>query len=310
VTAARVDKQRMDKLQKEAIEHVQEVAAARQQVVDMTAKVKKLERDSVKSAEERGLAQQEAAGQLCKLSAMWRAPLPVPPFQVPAANHDMVAELLRRLSHSAPMWQGIPSKCCKFQGIKIHSVAYTHSPYLWGQYQKTKEAILQKHKVFKVDLQPLTSTASFHGLGDLLKHYDLDDSVNEVILAHGCDRNNATSILQDGWDIRYTGTRGGCLYGEGMYFAREPCKCNQYTNPDGLKYIIIARVALGDPHYARNEYKGRHPPERPDHPAGARFDSIVVDPQYSQRGQAHWEYVLFDGKQAYPEMVISYEIPP
>merc|ERR1712194_226855 len=143
-------------------------------------------------------------------------------------------------------------------------------------------------------------------MGDL----ELDVSLNEVLLGTGCSEQAALDIIRDGFDPRFAGTRGGNLYGDGIYFSNEMCKCNQYTDTlgnSGLRHIIIARVTLGDPCFLNDEYDGRLPRERPA--GGSRFDSHVVDPQKSQRGQSHWEYVIFERAQAYPELLVTYEVP-
>lgn len=73
--------------------------------------------------------------------------------------------------------------------------------------------------------------------------------------------------------------------------------------------MLLARVALGEPHYVTTATRGR---VAPAHPHGGRYDSIVANIGISN-GQAsgrqeHREFIIFDGKQAYPEMLIYYSI--
>jgi len=218
-----------------------------------------------------------------------------------------VCEVLKGLSHNAHSFQGARSRCHGFQNLKILSVQVVHSSHLWNQYTKCKDELKEKHRALGVNVQQLRQP--FDGLHCLLPNHGLDTTVNEEILLHGCGEEAANSILSEGWDIRFTNTNGGSLYGEGMYFGRQPCKCHQYTGQSNPRRMLVSRVALGDPAYLEDEYSERLPPWRDEanHKKG-RHDSNVVSPLISRRGQSHWEYVIFDGRQAYPEMLITYQV--
>merc|ERR1711957_356195 len=158
------------------------------------------------------------------------------------------------------------------------------------------------------EIQPLSSAAKFDGLNELFGETSLGKDVNEIFLIHGCKWEAAQEIMKSGFDIRYTNS-GGNLYGDGLYFTKDVCKADQYTDQSGRRCIVISRVAPGDPVYVTAQYAGKHPPPRdPNDLAKGRFDSIVVDPARSQRGQAHWEYVLFESSQAYPELLVEYTL--
>ena len=60
---------------------------------------------------------------------------------------------------------------------------------------------------------------------------------------HGAERH----IARVGFDERLSGTGSGTFYGQGVYFAENVCKADQYSTPDGdgLCRLIVARVALG-----------------------------------------------------------------
>merc|ERR1711879_931300 len=93
------------------------------------------------------------------------------------------------------------------------------------------------------------------------------------------------------------------MYGQGTYFASQACKSHQYTCPanclracscPGRRTIIISRVALGDPFFAKRvDKKMTHPPRCGQ--AARFYGSVVANPgemQGHQRGrQDHQEFV-------------------
>lgn len=74
--------------------------------------------------------------------------------------------------------------------------------------------------------------------------------------------------------------------------------------------MIIARVTLGDAYAAeKTRRKERRPPVR-DSALGLLYDSVVVNPGpidgHHNETQTHQEFVICDGKQAYPCYVVQY----
>lgn len=269
-----------------------------QEVVD--AKQQVLEACAAKGVELRSLAE------------FFKACLPLTArcIQESASVVDQVQDMLRRLSHQQPTYQGMPSRCLAFQSIRIVSVQSNHNPDVWNKYTAAKEAMKRSHKARRVHVKALDPAASFSGFDCLLPGLSLDKEVNELVLVHGCPESAAKSICDEGFDIRCASSHGGSLYGEGLYFTKEPCKADQYTDKKSSRYMIISRVALRDPKYLTSEYANRRPPCRDEtSPCRGRFDSNVVDPKCSSRAQAHWEYILFDSCHAYPEMLIEYNVP-
>ena len=89
----------------------------------------------------------------------------------------------------------------------------------------------------------------------------------------------------------------------GTYFACQACKSAQYAR-DGT--MILARVAIGDPHYATEVNKEvRRPPTK--NGRSMCCDSIIARPgpmrNHQSGHQAHQEFVIFEQMQAYPEYV-------
>ena len=137
--------------------------------------------------------------------------------------------------------------------------------------------------------------------------YGVRREVNEVFLFHGCSNDSSNEILASGFDPRISKSSG--LYGKGTYFARQLCKAMQYAvaDSDGLRIVIVARVALGTPSFAKRvliKDDVRRPP--------MEADSIIaapgVMPGHHASTQTHCEYVVFDKAQAYPSFILKIKL--
>eukprot|EP00811_Abedinium_folium_P020300 NODE_2927_length_2120_cov_3.662318.p1 GENE.NODE_2927_length_2120_cov_3.662318~~NODE_2927_length_2120_cov_3.662318.p1 ORF type:complete len:552 (-),score=103.19 NODE_2927_length_2120_cov_3.662318:353-2008(-) len=249
---------------------------------------------------------------LYSLEALWRDPCTYKPPVLCSESFGHVERaelLLRKLSHLDKLFQGKQSRCFPFTQARILHMRSVHNPALWKKYLARKDEMRSEHQRCGIKLKPLPAPAS--GLVALLdRGVCLDTDINEEILVHGCLGKVADAIVREGFDLRRSGTGAGALYGEGIYFASEPCKANQYTKQEGLRSMIIARVAVGDPSFPKHGCKGRLPNLRDitDDRKG-RYDSHVIIPSNSERGQAHLEYVIFNSDQVYPEFVVEYEVP-
>ena len=139
----------------------------------------------------------------------------------------------------------------------------------------------------------------------------LDSKINEVLLLHGTTQ--VDQIAEFGFDLRLANERG--LYGQGIYFTDQSCKSFQYSGlgagRDGC--LIIARVILGHPSNAAGTLTQVkvEPMVDPNDPSKGRCHSVIVQPgtpNGSAQGQVHREFVLFNGAQAYPEMIVHFRI--
>lgn len=230
---------------------------------------------------------------------------------------QVTERLLCELSHQDATCNGCPSRCDQFKHVKVKQVRRIINPALWKKYCVRKDDMnrdLLEHKV-----TPTPIGALHQGYFRIMvPGLALDSDLNEVLLIHACPGNTAEKIARTGFDMRYSGTRGGNMYGKGIYFTHQGCKANQYTTmrppPQApTRTLLISRVALGDFSYLTQPYGGVVPMDRhPRQPDRGCFHSHVVDPQtcrHTQGEQAHWEHVIFDGAQAYPEFLVEYTIP-
>lgn len=229
-------------------------------------------------------------------------------------QYAAVGAILRSVSHKQQWHNGEESRCWAFQKLQIHSVEHVHNPHLWKKYTTAKEDMKKRHRSLDITVAPLDLEMSTSGIYSLLESLTsrgpLDLELNEVVLVHGCQEKAAKAIVKEGFDIRHTSSNGGNMYGEGIYFAKEPCKSCQYSAQYGMRHMFVARVALGDPNFLEGRFTGRLPPFRDQaDEAKERFDSNVVNPKKSNRSQMHWESVIFTGEQAYPELLVKYSLP-
>eukprot|EP00929_Paragymnodinium_shiwhaense_P007438 TRINITY_DN11135_c0_g1_i1.p1 TRINITY_DN11135_c0_g1~~TRINITY_DN11135_c0_g1_i1.p1 ORF type:complete len:710 (-),score=144.09 TRINITY_DN11135_c0_g1_i1:188-2251(-) len=230
-------------------------------------------------------------------------------IEEPVSVRTSVQNLLRKLSHGSSIFNGASSRCHAFQNITVVNVSICVNDHLWQEYELSKKALQQRHERSNVSVKPLEQSAQPSPLDVLLPHARLDSSVNEVFLFHGCQKEAANEILEDGFDVRRAGTGGGSMYGQGLYFAREPCKSDQYTAQSNRRFMIVARVLLGDWSYQTGGSSDRLAPLRqPSDGTGGRYDSCIVNPN-RLTNQHHWEYIVFRNGQAYPELLVEYTVP-
>mmetsp|Transcript_64698 Transcript_64698/g.140962 ORF Transcript_64698/g.140962 Transcript_64698/m.140962 type:complete len:452 (+) Transcript_64698:48-1403(+) len=212
--------------------------------------------------------------------------------------------LLRRSSH-----HGVGSRCNPMRDATVTRVYKICQLSVMRNYLRSKEAILEdfrKCAVPKPDLVPPVSKL----FREFFPQVALDDDVGEELLLHGT--TEPRQIAELGFDERCARASG--LYGQGVYFAENSCKCFQYT--DGAeRCIILSRVALGDPYYTACELQGlkRPPHRRPERLTPSFHKSVVANAGICNgfglsQHQQHREFVLFDGRQAYPDLAIFFTI--
>jgi hypothetical protein len=105
------------------------------------------------------------------------------------------------------------------------------------------------------------------------------------------------------------------LFGHGIYFAENSSKSDEYIVPDrnGHCYIFLARVCLGEPHSTLRSTSGmKRPPPRSDKP-NLLYDSVRAECQQHHTSgkpnaslQRYREFIVFDRKQTYPELLITF----
>ncbi|CAJ1069628.1 protein mono-ADP-ribosyltransferase PARP14-like isoform X2 [Xyrichtys novacula] len=123
---------------------------------------------------------------------------------------------------------------------------------------------------------------------------------NEKCLYHGTPADSIDKINTHGFNRSYAG-KHGAMYGNGAYFAVDPCYSAQgYARPDskGHKRMYQARVLVGD--YAPGRNGLLAPPSKPSGSSSDLYDSVTdhnVPPTI---------FVVFNDILAYPEYLITF----
>ena len=134
--------------------------------------------------------------------------------------------------------------------------------------------------------------------------------VNEKKLFHGTRKNPAENICrsEEGFDMRFS--REG-MWGQANYFAVKAEYSDSYAyHKDGIKELILAKVATGDSHQCDPNSTLRMPPEKPQSMAGSnqlqqvRYDSV----NGTTKGSA--VYMTYANDLAYPAYIITYSSTP
>jgi hypothetical protein len=144
---------------------------------------------------------------------------------------------------------------------------------------------------------------------------ELDSSINEVYLFHGCPSAKVETIATQGLDTRLAGTNAGSLYGQGTYFAENSCKSMQYTAPpnaDEEFCVLYCRVVLGRVHTTKTALGDdcKRPPVNKD--SNKPYDSVVAPTgpmaNHHNGNQVHREFIVYDMAQSYPEFAVWYKV--
>jgi len=223
---------------------------------------------------------------------------------VEGSFRDKVERLLKKSVFHHHSFHG-PSECDSLsQKLLITKVWRVEHPKLFKLYSQCRTNLQEK-----LCSDESTREKIVPPLGDELSQFcqdclapDVGSSVNEVFLFHGTKGDNIPAIAAHGFDFRLAAEG---FYGQGTYFASQSCKSFQYCgNPRLQHHMIIARVCLGMPFYAKETCPTTKRP-----PTG---DSIIAQPGpmkgHHQGFQSHQEFVIFDNKQAYPEFFVEFRL--
>ena len=197
--------------------------------------------------------------------------------------------------------------CSRMQSVNITGLRQVYNVSLWKDYEFRKEQV-------RKELEGRDGVPSVTGNlpSRVCSWVHLDEKINEVLLIHGTTQDKIDQIANFGFDERLVRERG--LYGQGVYFTDQSCKSFQYS---GAKWqssgcFIIARLILGHPYHAPGPLKNLkvEPMVDPSNPAKGRCHAVIAQPGAPTNGQkqVHREFVLFNGAQAYPEMIVNFMI--
>jgi len=223
------------------------------------------------------------------------------PYLIP-----VMYKVLQSLVHSS-------HDCVRARRVMLTSVEEVINVRQWKKYCHHRELTRDTLKT-RMECPWAADEPPVKMLSEALSWLSLDHMANEVVLLHGCHLDIAEKIARQGFDERMCKR---CFYGHGVYLTTDFCKALQYCDPGPSKCILVARVILGHPYFAKGAMDARdRPPEAEGH--GVPHDSIIARPGIPRRGrgwnygregayQIHWEFVIPRGDlQIYPELLIRF----
>jgi hypothetical protein len=160
------------------------------------------------------------------------------------------------------------------------------------------------------------SVRSHAGLVDFACEMGCDQASNEFFLIHGTKNGLVDVILGHVLDPSYASKHS--LYGRGVYFSSQTCKCCQYTSDPKKGTLLLCRVPLGDICYVDGprSYESKVPciHQCPDRCPHERHHSLVANPGIKNGIglQVHREFILPQGGAevitSYVEFVVEFEV--
>ncbi|CAE7249000.1 Tnks2 [Symbiodinium sp. CCMP2592] len=282
---------RAEGLNKEIRRHVDENAMLTSKVADLEAELLMLKASKTRAEHTVLMTLQEPWRMSRQLDMSVRVEV--------HSEDGLFSALQKSLVSACPA--GHHGECNAGRSLTITRLEQIQNIRLWKSYEFRKEQV-------KKELEGQTS-AQVSSSFSCCQWAKLDPTVNEVLVLHGTVPDNVDLIANFGFDERLARERG--LYGQGVYFTDQTCKAFQYSgaSKQGNGCFIITRLILGEPHYAKGPLSQLkvEPLRDAKDPSKGRCHSVIASPGTpSGNGakQVHRELVIFDGAQAYPEMIV------
>jgi len=188
------------------------------------------------------------------------------------------------------------------QHFEVVQVLRNENTRLWHEYARSRGAIVGD--MVRDDERIKTLTSNAVGLDTL------DAECNESYLFHGSKPSSVKNICENDFLLKFAGARRGTLYGPGVYFAESSSKADEYADDDkdgiykGLYAMLLCRVTLGRV-FVTEEVRPDGEKLRATCCGRSATHHSVLGDREKARG-TYREFVVFNGKQAYPEFVIVY----
>eukprot|EP00746_Dinoflagellata_sp_MGD_P054854 gnl/MRDRNA2_/MRDRNA2_23954_c0_seq1.p1 gnl/MRDRNA2_/MRDRNA2_23954_c0~~gnl/MRDRNA2_/MRDRNA2_23954_c0_seq1.p1 ORF type:complete len:501 (+),score=110.47 gnl/MRDRNA2_/MRDRNA2_23954_c0_seq1:106-1608(+) len=135
---------------------------------------------------------------------------------------------------------------------------------------------------------------------------ELDARTNTVFLFHGTSKAGAAGITKEDFYISKAGKNAGAVYGSGIYLAEACTKSDEYSEADGdgLRYMLVCRVVLGNMHYTE-EYFPKDVDSLVDSCVKGEYHSVLADREKARN--TFREFIVYDEDQVYPEFLVRYK---
>ena len=191
------------------------------------------------------------------------------------------------------------SQRLRYNRLKLVSAWRIENGMLWGKFVASKKEVSQRLSDIVRNNDTVKSTSKLSGVpcsttllhtnglplrtttlgSDTLPNLDQGLSHREQLVLHGTRPETLLQILRAGLNERYSGSSAGAAFGEGIYFAEDAGKSDQYVQCDKcmgefpelhkqlytetcsshcgkVQYILVCRVILG--HHLRTFERRQH----------------------------------------------------
>ncbi|KAJ1485826.1 hypothetical protein T484DRAFT_2389820 [Baffinella frigidus] len=203
---------------------------------------------------------------------------------------------------------------------------------LMQSYQGANRRVMALEGKVKASLKEKIRPELYRGSREL--PWELRQSCNEVRLLHGTQPQLVLSILTSGMNERFAGAGAGTRFGQGVYFADDSGKIDQYVSvddkystssplhqmlydgncrhPGDVFYALVCRVTLGCSRLCTSTPGDFHPKTRerelcdvPGTVPPVPHHSLIARKALS--GFRFDEYVVFHSDLTYPEYLVAYQ---
>ena len=264
-------------------------------------------------------------------------------FPVPTAQFDQLLsvpdpeELGRgRDVRNGDLWTGkFPKSLRLVQAWRVQNLQ------LWQQYSAARSAVqTQVDQLRKKGVPVRTLRTELHPkMQGMPPEEIVDQGINEVFLLHGTTPETLVSILANGLSDKFSGG----LFGQGIYFAENACKNDQYVTKDDhyqghggllkdlhrqlyghsikhpnkpVYYLVLCRVVMGVPVFTKDGetdeksqsiWSNRH--RELSTIDGTMFHhSLVVQagPSAQYELRRHREFLQYHQNRTYPAYILAY----
>jgi len=233
-----------------------------------------------------------------------------------------------------------------YDGLTLAAAWRIEHPSLQAKYEAARQVIVEQ--MGRLGRQSaLENGPHLRGLptrtASAASSLPLVSAANETLLLHGTSADVLFSVLSNGLSERFSGSKSGTAFGDGVYLAEDVGKTDQYSSidkqfkpsdykglhrrlygkhhehPGSVFYVLVCRVALGFP--ARTVEFGksaRHMDTKkalfpvsfreltyvPDVTPPTSYHSLIAE--LGGNIARYREFVLFHGEYCLPEYLIAY----
>jgi cell division protein FtsB len=235
------------------------------------------------------------------LSVTTRVPVPELVGQLQdVISHTFLADRLTR-DRRSPM----PT------GLKVVHVLRNENVALWDRFATKRGDIYDvRYRQKKLDEKGVPGPGGTRTRVEVAMPHLMQSTVstpaNEFYLFHGTSPDGAQAIFETGFDVELAGSAAGAAFGKGSYFAECSSKSDEYAKEGtgimgkGQYALLLCRVVCGNMRYVTNMDTAAHSKTTaPEH------HSLLGDREAAVG--TYREFIVYDGKQVYPEFAIIYE---